>query len=124
MNPDPAFMELVQLHERTWGMEQYPGRPSLAELLSSPLIAMWSGDIKQTSTYTAPSKRLAAPANDATPARFMFSIHKSVPELDAVFLAMCVAGNTHPLANRKLFKIYLNQKPLKIKGIRLLVSEE
>jgi len=36
-----TFIDLVQAHERTWGTQSYPDRPSLAELLSAPIVAWW-----------------------------------------------------------------------------------
>src|SRR5262245_60683837 len=70
---DDALVELIQLHERLWGTESYPGRPSLALLLKSPIIVMWQ-----------PNERRATEAKRGTTtgARFTLSAHHSWEELD------------------------------------------
>jgi hypothetical protein len=118
MSIDTNFMELVQLHERSWGMEQYPGRPSLSEVLSSPVVVMWTGEIK-SAVY--PSRRVSESQN--VPSRFMFSAHKHVDELNEVLLNMIMSSKATPSTSRRLMRIFLNQKPIKIKGLRLLITE-
>ncbi len=117
MGIDNSFMELVQLHERSWGMEQYPGRPSLSELLSSPVVVMWTGEVKSASY---PSRHASEPG---VPPRFMFTAHKHVDELNEVLLNMVLSNKVTPSSSRRLVKIYLNQKPIKVKGLRLLLAE-
>jgi hypothetical protein len=114
MNNNSAFMELVQLHERMWGMEQYPGRPSLADLLSRPIVVMWSGDDKPV-TKTIPVD---------SPRRFTFSVHDDVDDLNEILLGMIIAGKVTPTPYRRLSKLYVKQKPVDIKGVRLLVADK
>lgn len=122
MSIDSAFMELVQLHERMWGMEQYTGRPTLAELLTSPLVVMWAGrsDKRLTpDTRLAENKRIA-PSGDN---RFMFSVHQNVDELNEILLGLILASRPNT-SNRKLSRLYLKQKPVEITGIKLMVAEK
>jgi len=101
-----VFMELVQLHERMWGMEQYPQRPSLANLIGAPIVAMWvSGERR-----AADVKR----ATSATPERFMLTCHQTFEELDALVTSVVVSGSASFAAYWKLSRLYVNQKPVKV----------
>jgi hypothetical protein len=114
MNAEPAFMELVQLHERMWGMEPYPGRPSLSDLLQHPIVVMWTNDDKRT------TEKLSA----GTPRRFVFTVYDKVEELNDVLLAMILASRVTATSNRKISRIFVKQKPANVTGIRLMVSTE
>ena len=35
------LLELVQVHERAWGNDSYPGRPTLEDIINSPVVAFW-----------------------------------------------------------------------------------
>ncbi len=35
------LLEYVQAHERDWGGETYPDRPSLEHILAAPVVAFW-----------------------------------------------------------------------------------
>lgn len=121
MNLQKSFMELVQLHERQWGTELYPDRPSLAELLSAPIVAMWTSDATRYTTLSGRGTPRYTPEVN-TPSRFMLSVHQRLEELDPLLLAMVVAGKVAPSANRKLVRLFIDQKPIKILGVRLLLE--
>ena len=97
-------MELIQLHERAWGMDQYPGRPSLSDLLQRPIVVFWAGDDK------------------AGKGRFTLSVHNEVEELNSIVLSMILSNKVTVSSNRKLSKIFVNQKLVNITGVRLLVG--
>src|SRR5437868_1801724 len=88
MTPNPTFMELVQLHERKWGETQYPGRPSLDELLNGYIVVMWSID-----------------------KRFIFTIHQNAGEVNTLVFGL-ITGNVHDPLNRKLARIFVNREPI------------
>ena len=112
MSTNSAFLELVQLHERQWGMEPYQGRPSLADLLASPVVAMWVATAKG-----APSDRKRVTANAARPPeRFMFTVHKNFEELDDLATSILVMGNPSVAANWKLSRLFIEQKPVKVRA--------
>jgi hypothetical protein len=115
MSIDPAFMELVQAHERTWGLEQYPNRPTLAQLLSSPVVVMWS---QQARTQDQP--RNAEPV----PSKFFLTAHESVDELQEIILSMILASKVVADSKRRIFRLYVRQKPIEIRGVQLIVSEK
>src|SRR5690348_5584184 len=98
-------MELVQTHERGWGTEQYPERPSLADLLNRPVVVFWTGDDKTGK------------------GRFTISVHDDVDQLQTILLNMILASKQSMSSNRRLSRIFVKQKPVTIKGLKLMVSE-
>ncbi len=105
MSINSGYMELIQAHERSWGMDQYPGRPSLADLLSRPIVVFWSGDDKTGK------------------GRFTISVHESADELNDIILNMILASKVTPSSTRRLSRIFVKQKPVKVTGVRLLISD-
>ena len=83
MSVSAAYMELVQAHERGWGMDQYPGRPTLAEMLGRPVVVFWTGDDKTGK------------------GRFTVSVHDRVEELNEILLNMILAGKVTPSSQRR-----------------------
>lgn len=108
-------MELVQHHERVWGQEQYPNRPSLHELISAPIVAMWAKvsilDPKKTAQ------------NLETNQRPMLTAHQNWEEIDEMLTSIVLLGNTSPVANWKLSRVYLNQQAVKVR-VQLQVLED
>lgn len=98
------LMELIQAHERGWGMEQYVGRPLLADMLSRRIIVFWSGDDKSGK------------------GRFTVSVHESADELNDIILSMILAGKVTPSTQRRLVRIFVDQKVVKVTGVRLLIE--
>ena len=35
------FFQMIQDHERGWGITEYTGRPSLQKLLEAPIVVFW-----------------------------------------------------------------------------------
>ena len=97
-------MELIQAHERGWGMEQYVGRPSLADMLSRRIIVFWSGDDKSGK------------------GRLMVTVHDTAEELNDIVLSMILASKITPSTQRRLARIFVEQKAVKITGVRLLIE--
>ena len=99
------YMELIQSHERSWGMEQYPSRPTLAEMLQRPVVAFWAGDDKSGKN------------------RFTISVHDAVNELDEILLNMVLASKVTASSNRRLSRLYVKQHEVKIKGLHLVLAD-
>ncbi|MDL1921181.1 hypothetical protein FBQ95_01065 [Chloroflexi bacterium CFX3] len=119
---DKGFMELVQLHEREWGTEIYPNRPSLADLLNAPIVAMWTGDAPRPTSLSGRGGMGRLAVETTLPRRFLLSVHQRLEELDPLLLSMVVAGKPSPTANRKLLRLFVGQKPIKVLGVRLLLD--
>ena len=105
MSTNDVHMQLVESHERTWGTESYPGRPTLSDLLRRPVVAFWSGDDKSGK------------------ARLTASVHDQVEELNDILLGLVIAGKTTPSSNRRLARLFVKQKPVKVHGLKLIVSD-
>ncbi len=124
MAVDNAFMEMVQLHERTWGLEQYGGRPSLAELLSRPIVVMWIEMRSQPPDSKRVQEARRTLEEGSLPARFSLSAHDNIEELNDLLMSMILAGKATSYSNRRISKVYIKQKPVKITGIRLMAANE
>ncbi len=120
---DKGFMELVQLHEREWGTELYPNRPSLADLLNAPIVAMWTGDAPRPAALSGRGGIGRLTVETTLPQRFLLSVHQRLEELDPLLLSMVVAGKPSPATNRKLLRLFVGQKPIKVLGVRLLLDK-
>ncbi|MCS6873046.1 MAG: hypothetical protein NZ571_16505 [Anaerolineae bacterium] len=118
---DKGFMELVQLHEREWGTELYPDRPSLIDLLNAPIVAVWVGEPTRLAATSARSKPYV-PSSSTPQSRIMLSVHQRLEELDPLVLSLVVAGKNTLMPNRKLLYLFIQQKPVKILGVRLLLE--
>lgn len=97
-------MELVQAHERGWGMEQYAGRPTLNDMLTRPVVVFWSGDDKSSK------------------GRFTVTVHEHPHELDSLILTMILSGKVTLSSNRRVARIFVKQEPVKITGLHLQFS--
>jgi hypothetical protein len=116
-----GFMELLQIHEREWGTEMYPNRPSLADLLNAPIVAVWTGEPVQPSAANMRTKPRHL-LDHQTSQRFMLSVHRRLEELDPLILAMIVASKPSSIHHRKLLYLFVQKKPVKILGVRLLLE--
>ena len=104
MSTNP-FMELIQIHERTWGMDTYPGRPSLSDLLSRPLVVFWAGDEKGGTR------------------RSIATVHDTIDELNDALLSMILASKVTAHPAHRLQRIFINQKPAEVVGLKLILSD-
>ena len=104
LSTNPLLMELIQAHERGWGMEQYVGRPSLADMLGRRIIVFWTGDDKTGK------------------GRMTVTVHDSAEELNEIVLGMIVASKVTPSSQRRLARMFVEQKVVKISGVRLLIE--
>jgi hypothetical protein len=103
------FLDFVQQHERTWGKESYPARPTLEEFLQSPVVVFWEAidakkNVKELSRYTA-------------------SLHKNLDEVQDHFLKVLFRSHIDPPKNR-LVRVFSNQKPVRIKSVKITFDTE
>src|SRR5687768_2797894 len=99
-------MELVQAHERGWGMEQYQNRPSLADMLSRPIVVFWAGEDKTDK------------------GRSTISVHDQVEELNEILLTRILAGKVSASSKRRLARLFVRQKTVQVTGVRLLIETD
>jgi len=91
MATEKTFLEWVEFHERKWGIEQYPGRPALRDLLSCSIVAMW---------------RVGK--------RFMLSVHSKSDELNDLVTGL-ITGTIENPDGKTLYKIYFNREPIEFR---------
>jgi hypothetical protein len=119
-NTTDNFIDLVQAHERQWGTELYPDRPSLADLLAAPIVAWWMPVRGSTTRLDLPTRRRdAAPPEE--PPRLMASVHHDIAELDK-YAARLLLHSRAELPDRRLTMVYINQKKALIRGVRLQIT--
>jgi hypothetical protein len=122
MNNNPAFLELVQLHERMWGDEQYAGRPSLAQLLNAHIVALWSGKGELVAdTRSSGIRRVQTAGKDAN---FLLTCYATPEELNNALTDLLLLRKVTPFAMRKLSKLYIDQKEVEIVGVKLSVKQK
>lgn len=123
MDPlNAGFLEIVELHERMWGTEQYPQRPKLSDLLSSPIVVLW---IEQQSRTSAdqPHRTTRLGAAEAKDRYFKLSCYATPEELNEALLSVLLASKVTAHPFRKLSRVFIKQKPVAIKGVRLVVEQ-
>lgn len=101
-----VFMDIIQLHERIWGNEQYPGRPSLADLLNCPIVVMWVSNEKRVPDV----KRVTS----TDPERFFLTAHKAYEELDDLATSIILTGRNSRVVNWKISQAFVEQKLVKL----------
>jgi hypothetical protein len=107
-----TFMQLIEQHERAWGTDQYPKRPSLAQLLESFIVAVWVDD-PLIDTRRKQSK------GD----RFMLSVHPTVDDFHETLAGAVLAGKHSFATGRKLSRVFSKQKMVSIGGVRIVSAQ-
>jgi hypothetical protein len=104
-----TFLDYVQQHERTWGKDSYPGRPTLEQFLQSPVVVFWEPiqekkNIKELPRHTA-------------------TLHKTLDDVQEHFTKLLFRSHIEPPKNR-VVKIYANQKVVRIKSVKIIFDTE
>lgn len=87
MAEDVGFLDLIEIHERRWGTKQYPGRPTLKELMEYPIVAVWG----QSGNFT-------------------LSAYQTAQEINQVITDL-FTGKVGALDIRRLVKLFYKQQP-------------
>ncbi len=93
----------IELHERTWGMKQYTGRPKLDAILKSPVVVFWR-------------------STDAKEERWTITLHDDFKELEKYFTRLLFRSNVQ-LPGRKVVKIFKDGKPVIVRGVKIWFQE-
>ncbi len=93
----------VELHERSWGMKQYTGRPKLDAILKAPVVVFWRD---------AQGKE----------ERFIITLHEDLSALERYFTRMLFRSNVET-PKHKVVKMFRNGKPLIVRGVKILFQE-
>jgi hypothetical protein len=101
-----TFLDHVELHERAWGNESYLGKPSLVDIMSSPIVVFWKprdlNDKKYQGLHT-------------------ITLHENIRDVENYLLKMLTrAALDHP--DRYMYRIYDNKHRVILKTIRFVFS--
>lgn len=99
-----GFMDWVQLHERAWGSRVYPGRPSLEQILSAPVVTFWQG-VKESKDpiYTV-------------------RLHEDLRDVEKYLTRLLLRSGVEAPKER-LVRIYADKKRMTIRAVRVLFGE-
>jgi hypothetical protein len=100
---DNEFLEIVQQHERMWGQQMYAGRPALAEILSSPVVALWRVFGKDGK----PDKR------------YVLTLHKDTSEIEGV-MTKALLRLELGAPDRQFMHLYQNHQRLQIQSVKIV----
>jgi|GEM_PF-675411 len=99
------FLGYIEQHERVWGTQEYPGRPSLFDLINAKVVAFWH------------------PAAEGDK-RLTVTVHEDMTDLNTFLARLLLHINDKP-PDRRLARIFVSGKKARIKGVRLqLVDAE
>jgi hypothetical protein len=101
---EKQFLDYVQEHERTWGNEIYPGKPTLQDFLKAGVVVFW--------------QVVGADKNIKSAPRYTATIHKQLSELEDYFAKLLFRAQVEPPKNR-VVQIFSNGKPVLIKGVKV-----
>lgn len=96
------FMSLVQLHERAWGLDSYPGRPKLDDILKAWIVVFWHPTLRRDHAYR-------------------ISIHENMQDVEQFVTDLLLKGGQ--VSERRLAYLFVNQKEIKIKRVKLVFEK-
>jgi hypothetical protein len=96
------FLKTIEEHERSWGTESYVQRPSLFQIMSSPVVVFWE---------TPADKKHAT-----------ITLHQSLQDIEKHFLRILVARNKKAPPKR-ITQVFENQEKVVIKGVRIVFGK-
>lgn len=102
----PSLIDMVQNHERVWGMETYLNRPNLADILSAPVVVFWE----------------PVEAKDDKARRVTIELYKDLAEVEA-YLARLVIRSGVELPKKRIARIFENGKALRVKTVKVVFEE-
>lgn len=98
------FLDFVQAHEREWGKETYIGKPSLAQLLESPVVVFWK------------------PTNPKDKPRMTATLYADMKGIEDHFIKLVTRAQIEP-PKQRIAHIFKNQKSMRIRGVHIEFTE-
>lgn len=99
-------MDWVQLHERAWGAENYPGRPSLQQILEAPCVTFWRS--LQTTNKNA---------------RYTVKLYTRQSEIEHDLLRILMRFHIDA-PREKISPIFIQREPYRIRAVRISLEKE
>ena len=97
-----TFMSAVEEHERSWGQETYPKRPSLIEILSAPVVVFWQS-----------TEKMEPPT---------ITLHETLNDIEKHFVRLLIARNAE-LPAKRIVWVFQDQQRLIIKGMNIVFGK-
>jgi hypothetical protein len=105
--PSEKFMDLVQLHERAWGTDNYAGKPNLIDILNSPVTVFWKPKEGNEKKYKG---------------LYTVTLHKDMNDVEDYLLKMLTrASIQHP--DRYMSRIFRNRERVILQSVRFIFKE-
>jgi hypothetical protein len=108
-----SFIGYVQLHERLWGMETYPGRPTLEEILNAKVAALW---------YPAETDEKAKKDIFAQE-RYTITLHDDLRAIEE-YINRLVFRLSVQIPRQRLSKVFRGGKEVKVKRVTITFDGE
>lgn len=105
MSETKSLIEYVQDHERIWGTDSYPGRPTLSEILAAPVVVFWKPN-------NSTEKQI----------RSKITLHENLDSVEKHFVKLLFRVNV-AAPDMRLERIFKNGKPVIIRGVRISFQE-
>ncbi|MGB7342050.1 MAG: hypothetical protein WBC91_24355 [Phototrophicaceae bacterium] len=99
------FIEYAQHHERVWGIDDYPQRPSLADMLNADIVVFW---------------QLLGPENIQNK-RFRVTLHDTLDEIEDYYTQITFSTEIDPPKER-IHRIWRNQKRIRITDVKVQLT--
>lgn len=109
-----TLIDFAQEHERAWGNEQYLNRPTLADILSAPVVVFWKPNITTTDNLRT---------KNPPPIRETITLHQSLSDVEQFITRMVFRTGIQPF-DKQLVRIFRGGKRVKIKGVRIIFEDE
>lgn len=93
-----TFMREVEEHERSWGNKSYQGRPSLLEIIQSPVVVFWE-HVEQDVPNTV-------------------MLYNDLKEIEKYYVRILATRNPDGF-KRRIVQVFQNQERVVIKGVKI-----
>ena len=100
-------MSTVQLHERSCGMENYPNRPSLEDILNASVVVFW----KQRETE-----------NSQNQPKWKVTLYKDMQEMESYFVSMMFRMQIE-VPDQVPARIFKDRQRIVIEGVKVTFRE-
>lgn len=102
------FLGYIQLHERLWGMDTYPERATLEEMLSAPVAAMW---------YPA-AEDDKAKKDIFKQERFTITLHQDLRDIET-YINRLIFRISIQTPRHRLSRVFVKGKEVKVKSVAI-----
>ena len=92
------FMAMVEQHQKAWGNETYKGKPTLQQIMDSPVVAFWH------------------PTNESM--YLTITLHRDLSEINDYMVALILHTKTR-LPVLRLDSVFVSKVPRKVKSVTI-----